>query len=203
MGRRIGILGGSFDPVHLGHVSLARDAKAQGELDEVLLVPARLQPFKQDRIPASGRDRMNMLRIALKDDPGIEPDDYELRQEGVSYTYLTLRAMQERFGEDARICFIVGTDSLLKLDTWMNSDELLRRYEYIVGSRPGYLQEEMEETARRLREEHGTRILIVENRLLDISSTEIRNRIAAGGSAADLVGEDVERYIEEYGLYRG
>ena len=126
--KRIGILGGSFDPVHIGHVALAHDALHQAGLDQVLLIPARLQPFKQNRTPASGEDRMEMLRLALEDEPAIAPDSYELEQEGVSYTYLTLRAMQERFGPDAKLYFITGADSVLMLESWMNSEELLTRY---------------------------------------------------------------------------
>ncbi|MBQ9016413.1 MAG: nicotinate-nucleotide adenylyltransferase [Firmicutes bacterium] len=200
--KRIGILGGSFDPVHEGHVGLARDALAQADLDQVLLIPARLQPFKQDRMPASGEDRMEMLRLALAQDPGIEPCSYELEQEGVSYTYRTLRAMQERFGPEAKICFITGTDSILKLDTWMNAEELLTRYSYIVGSRPGYDDTELKECVRRLEETYGTEIRIIHNAPFDISATEIRERLAAGASAEGLVPPAVLEYIREHGLYR-
>ncbi|MBQ6401638.1 MAG: nicotinate-nucleotide adenylyltransferase [Firmicutes bacterium] len=200
--QRIGIFGGSFDPVHLGHVNLAKDALNQCALDQVLLVPARLQPFKLDRQPASGSDRMNMLDLALAGEERIHPSDLELKQEGVSYTYLTLRAMQKQFGEDARLYFIVGTDSLVKLDTWMNHDELLTRYAYIVGSRPGYRDEELEEAMRRLTDRWGTEILRIENRPFDLSATEIRQRIAQGLPVTDMVGPEVEEYIRTHGLYR-
>lgn len=199
--RRIGILGGSFDPVHTGHVNLARDALEQAQLDEVLLIPARLQPFKQDRMPASGEDRMEMLRLALAEDPEINPCDYELAQEGVSYTYLTLRAMQERFGPSARLFFIIGTDSLLMLDSWMNAGELLTNYSFIVGSRPGYADEELRQKADKIRREHGTEILWIHNRRFDISATEIRERLASGASTDGLVPEPVAEYIREHGLY--
>lgn len=198
---RIGILGGSFDPVHTGHVGLARDALIQAELDEVLMIPARLQPFKQDRTPASGEDRMQMLRLALENDPKISPCSYELEHDGVSYTYLTLQAMQEKYGADSRLFFITGTDSILKLHTWMHAEELLTGYSYIVGSRPGYRDEEMKEAVRNLRETYGTEILIIHNRQIDISATEIREAIAAGRSLDGMVPPAVERYIREHGLY--
>ncbi|MBQ9059671.1 MAG: nicotinate-nucleotide adenylyltransferase [Firmicutes bacterium] len=200
--KQIGILGGSFDPVHQGHVGLARDALAQAGLDLVLLVPARLQPFKQDQMPASGEDRMEMLRLALAEDEKIEPCSYELDQEGVSYTYLTLRAMQERFGPDARIWFITGTDSILKLDTWMHAEELLSRYSYIVGSRPGYEDEDLKACVKRLKETYGTEIRVIDNEPFDISATEIREKLASGASAQGLVAPAVESYIREHGLYR-
>lgn len=199
---RIGILGGSFDPVHTGHVNLARDALEQANLDRVLVIPARLQPFKLDRMPASGEDRMEMLRLALKDEPRIQPCGYELEQEGVSYTYLTLKAMQEKFGPKARIYFIIGADSLLKLDTWMHAEELLSRYAYIVGSRPGYMDEELDRCRERLHRTYGTEIIWVHNRQFDVSSTELRQRLAEGASTGGLIPAEVETYIREHGLYR-
>lgn len=199
--RRIGVLGGSFDPVHIGHVNLARDALEQACLDEVLMIPARLQPFKLDRTPASGEDRMAMLSLALAEDPAISPCAYELEQEGVSYTYLTLDALQKRYGAESRLYFITGTDSILKLHTWMHAEELLTKYSYIVGSRPGYRDEEMKAACAHLRETYGTEILIVRNRQFDISATEIRNAAAAGRSLGGMVPPAVERYIREHGLY--
>lgn len=199
---RIGILGGSFDPVHIGHVNLARDALTQASLDQVLLIPARLQPFKQDRTPASGEDRMEMLRLALAEDPQIEPCAYELEHEGVSYTYLTLRGMQEKFGPETKLYFIIGTDSLLKLETWMESRELLTQYSYIVGSRPGYLDDELERCMNDLRERYGTEIIRIHNQRFDISATEIREALAEGKSVSGWISAPVEEYIREHGLYQ-
>lgn len=198
---RIGIMGGSFDPVHSGHVSLARDSLKQARLDRVLLIPARMQPFKLDRTPASGEDRMEMLRLALEDDPNIEPCAYELDQDGVSYTYLTMRAMRREFGEEAKLYFIIGTDSLLKLSTWKNAEELLTQYAFIVGSRPGYLEEEADACRAQLERDFGTEILPIANHLFDVSSTEIRERLAAGDDVSDLVPAPVVSYIRERGLY--
>lgn len=199
---KIGIMGGSFDPVHNGHVNLARDALAQAALDRILLVPARMQPFKLDRTPASGADRMEMLRLALADDPQIEPSSFELDREGVSYTYLTLRGMQELLGPDVKLYFIIGTDSLLKLDTWMEAEELLTKYAYIVGSRPGYEDEALVKQQKLLEEQYGTEILWIHNRTFDVSATEIREKLAAGESVAGLIPAAVEEYIRTHGLYR-
>ena len=194
-------MGGSFDPVHTGHVNLARDALVQAGLDKVYLIPARLQPFKQDRTPASGEDRMEMLRLALREDPDIEPCSYELVRDGVSYTYLTMRGMQEMF-RDAKLYFIIGTDSILKIHTWMNAEELLTGYGIIVGSRPGYLEQEMSESIDRLQRQFGTEIIRIHNRQFDISATEIRDRLSRGESAGELVPGPVTEYIREHGLYR-
>ena len=134
---KIGIFGGTFDPVHLGHVSLAEDACEQAGLKEVIMVPARIQPFKQDKHTASGHDRLRMLALEAEWNDRITVSSYELDNEGVSYTYLTLRAMQERHPDD-ELYFICGADSLLKIHTWMNADELLTSYSYIIGAWPGY-----------------------------------------------------------------
>lgn len=207
---KTGILGGSFDPVHLGHVHLALDARKNADLNEVVFVPARIQPFKQDRKVTSGEDRLAMLRLALSQYDELTVSATELEHEGVSYTYLTLRRLQEFYNEVAalkgydmaKLYFITGTDSLLKLDTWMNAPELLHNYSYIVGSRPGYLQDELEETMDYLQHEYGTEIINLPQEQMDVSSTEIRKRIADSQPLTGLVSESVERYIAEHGLYK-
>lgn len=200
--RKIGILGGSFDPVHNAHISLARHAFQQGGLDEVVMIPARIQPFKQDRVPASGEDRFNMLALAVGEDDYITVSRYELQQESVSYTYLTMRHMQEFFGEDTRLYFITGTDSFLKLDTWKNAPELLTKYAYIIGTRPGYRQDEYEEALERITSEYGTEVISMKWTEPDISATQIRKMIADGEPVDHLVPPEVNRYIKEHGLYR-
>ncbi|MBQ6495560.1 MAG: nicotinate-nucleotide adenylyltransferase [Firmicutes bacterium] len=197
---KIGIFGGSFDPVHLGHEALAEDACRQCGLTEVIMVPARIQPFKQDKKTASGEDRFRMLALVAEQDDHITVSRYELDNEGVSYTYLTLRAMQERH-PGAELYFICGADSFLKIDTWMNAEELLRNYSYIIGARPGYREDEVREQLDRLRKEYGTEVIVINNKQLDISSTEIRERLNAGERVDDLVPEPVERYIKEHELY--
>ena len=200
--RKIGILGGSFDPVHNAHISLARHAFQQGGLDEVVMIPARIQPFKQDRVPASGEDRFNMLALAVGEDDYITVSRYELQQESVSYTYLTMRHMQEFFGDDTRLYFITGTDSFLKLDTWKNAPELLTKYAYIIGTRPGYRQDEYEEALERITSEYGTEVISMKWTEPDISATQIRKMIADGEPVDHLVPPEVNRYIKEHGLYR-
>lgn len=200
--KKIGILGGSFDPVHNGHVSLAKHALIKGGLHEVVMIPARIQPFKQDRVPASGEDRFNMLALAAGKDDHITVSKFELQQDGVSYTYLTMRHMQEFFGDDTRLYFITGTDSFLKLDTWKNALELLTKYSYIIGTRPGYRQDEYEEALRRITSAYGTEVISMEWTEPDISATQIRQMIAEGKPVDDLVPTEVGRYIKEHGLYR-
>ena len=199
---KIGIMGGSFDPVHNGHIGLAEDAVTMAGMDEVIMIPAGIQPFKQDRRTESGEDRFRMLALVAGQNDHITVSRNELDCEGVSYTYLTLRRIQE-MNRNARLYFICGTDSFLKIDTWKNSRELLSNYSYIVGcDRPGYRHNELQEAIDRISRNYGTDIITIHNRQFDVSSTEIRERIAEGKSIAHLVPPAVERYIRENELYR-
>ena len=203
MKRRIGILGGTFDPVHMGHICLAEDAARQEGLDRVFFVPARLQPFKLEKHVSSGDDRLAMLRIATKGLAYAEVSEIELDSEGISYTYLTLREFRKRCGDDGEIYFITGTDAFLGIEKWMNSEELLTSYSFIVGTRPGYRQEELEECIEGLRKRYPAKIVNIENRLHDISATEIRRRIHDGRDTEGMLPPGVEEYIREKDLYIG
>lgn len=200
--KKIGVYGGTFDPVHNGHVSLAIDAVDMVSLDAVIFMPVYIQPFKQGKKLADGTDRLRMLELAAEDHPALAVSDYEMKSEGVSYTYKTLRMLKDVYEEEDKIFFLCGTDSFLKIETWMNAEELLDSYSYIVGTRPGYKEEELKETIERIRADHGTEIVKIKNRQVDVSSTLIRERAAGGLSVTGLVPEKVERYIVENGLYK-
>ena len=199
---KIGIFGGSFDPVHLGHIGLAKDALEQAGLDKVILIPAKLQPFKLDKKLTSGEDRVAMLELEIANLEGFEISRFELDQESISYTYLTLRAMQEKYGDNARLYFITGTDAFLKIDLWKNAEELLTSYSFIIGTRPGYKQQELEEFIKKIKDEYGTDVINIKNTQIDVSSTEIRDILEKNMSAEGLISPDVERYIKDNGLYR-
>ena len=199
---KIGIFGGSFDPVHLGHTGLAKDALEQAGLDKVVLIPAKLQPFKLDKKLASGTDRVSMLKLAVKDLKNVEISTYELDNDGISYTYLTLRAMQEKYGREAELFFITGTDAFLKIDLWKNAEEILSRYSFIIGTRPGYKKQELDEFIIKIKDKYGTDVINIDNTQIDVSSTEIRDLLDKNMSTEGLISADVERYIKDNGLYR-
>ncbi len=200
--RKIGIFGGSFDPVHLGHTGLADDAMQQLGLDKVVFIPAGRQPFKLDKTLTSGDARLDMLRLATEGMKGIEISSYELESEGISYTYLTMRAMQQKYGEHAKLYFITGTDAFLKIERWKNAEELLQNYAYVIGTRPGYKQEELKHCMEQVQSIYGTEIVHIDNVQIDASSTEIRQRLQWGQSVNNIISETVERYIREHGLYK-
>ena len=202
----IGIMGGTFDPVHCGHLSLAEDAFRQVPLDQILFIPAKRSPFKLSRDMASEEDRVAMLRAAAAEmGDCYRVSSIEIKREGVSYTYETLRALRREYaaeGKEDPLYFITGTDTYLNLELWRKSAEILSTTVFIVGQRPGYEDERLAEKIQYFRKTYGTRTLVIDNRELDISSTEIRQRIRAREPLAGMVPKSVEQYIYEHGLYR-
>ncbi|NLD20312.1 MAG: nicotinate (nicotinamide) nucleotide adenylyltransferase [Clostridiales bacterium] len=200
--KKIGIFGGSFDPIHYGHLGLAADAMKQVELTKVMFVPAKLQPFKLDKKMASGPDRLVMLNLALADHENFQASSFELDSEGISYTYLTLRYMQRKFGEGARLYFITGTDTFLKIEAWKEAEEMLTRYSFIIGTRPGFKKEELDACIKRVSDDYNTQVVTIHNTELDISSTEIRKSLKKGDKSTMPIPGKVGRYIKTHGLYR-
>ena len=221
---KIGIIGGTFDPVHEGHLNLALDAMEQAQLDAVWFMPAKIQPFKQDRKVTDSAQRLEMLALAIEGHPGLLVSTLEMELEGVSYTYRTLREVRRRLldermaaaaespdkqddaapqdTETDTVYFITGTDTFIKMDTWMHAEELLTENAVIVGSRPGYQDAEIERCREEFRKLYGTEVLVIRNDLLDISSTGIKQKIAGGEPITGLVPQAVEDYINRNGLYR-
>ncbi len=199
--QRIGIMGGSFDPVHNGHIALAEAARDELGLDAVYVIPAGKQPFKLNKKMTPAEDRLEMVRLACEGKKGLVASDFEIKSPEISYTKNTLDAFREKFGKDTEIYFITGTDAFIYMDTWMCGEEILRNYHIAVGTRPGYKTSELTEAAERF-EKLGASISRVENPQIDISATELRSMAEEGLPLRDYVCEAVERYIEKNGLYK-
>ncbi len=199
--RKIGILGGSFDPFHKGHLSIAKAAMKECGLSQIILLPARVQPFKVGRTMASEEDRVNMVSLIARENQNFVVSTIEAYGREVSYTYDTLQALKKQYPAD-RLYFILGTDAFLSLECWHKGTELLQEFSFIVGVRPGYRESETAETAARFESSYGTCAKILHNKVLEVSSTEIKQNIRAGKSISELVPYAVERYIHEHGLYQ-
>ncbi len=197
----IGILGGSFDPFHYGHLSIAKAALKECGLSKIILLPTKVQPFKLGKKRASEMDRVNMVRLIAKHNENFTVSTIEAFSEEVSYTYKTLQILSKEYGQD-NIHFILGTDSFLSIESWFKGEELLRTYSFIVGVRPGYKESETEEKMQYFRETYGTRVKILHNRVLEVSSTEIKENIRQGKSIRKHVPYEIERYINEHGIYK-
>ncbi len=202
--RRIGIIGGSFDPIHTGHLIIAQDAVERLKLSEVLFMPAAIPPHKQHRERVPAEDRLNMLNLAVEGDSRFSVSDLEIQRCGISYTIDTVRSLREAY-RDADLVLIIGSDTLVDLHNWYRIDELLSMCEVASFLRPG--EDSIEAIANKvqLKELHRERLLrnIIKSHRIEISSTEIRKRIAKGLSIRYLVPREVEMYIYEQNLYQG
>ncbi len=198
--RKIGFLGGTFDPIHVGHIELATYAKEQLSLDEVKLIPAYIQPFKTDRKVASSDDRLSMIYSVLKDIDGIGVSEYEMIRKGISYTYDTIVTMKQTY-TGSEIVFIMGSDSLMSIEKWHKGKELLTECSFAIGLRPTNDKAAVQKQVDMISSKYGTSIDIIEKLITPISSTEIRDNVRNGKSIRGLVDERVERYIHEQGLY--
>ncbi|HEX2693101.1 MAG TPA: nicotinate-nucleotide adenylyltransferase [Gemmatimonadaceae bacterium] len=191
---RIGVYGGTFDPPHVGHLLLAADARDALSLDRLIFVPAGAQPFKVETPPvASGQDRLEMVRLAVADDAHYVVDDAEINRRGLSYTVDTLEHLAGRHA-GAELFFLLGQDAMAGFQQWRKPERILELATLALMMRSG---------ARDLGEwQRHDRLVTVSTRRVDVSSTEIRERLRAGKSIKGFVPEGVERFIEARGLYR-
>jgi nicotinate-nucleotide adenylyltransferase len=199
--RRIGILGGTFDPPHVGHLWLATLAADAIGLDRVLFMPAAQPPHKGDRIVTNAADRLLMTRLAIAGDDLFELSAIEMERPGPSYTIDSVDDLQRLYGADADLYLVLSASSLAEIDTWREPDALLARIEWIVGPRPGTPEPDRAALVDRFGA-NAERIHLLSGPSLDVSSTGIRRRVAAGHAIRYLVPRGVEEVIVDRGLYR-
>ena len=191
---KIGLLGGSFDPVHFGHLLAAQDAYEQHHLDRLILVPAAQAPLKPNDVQSSAEDRLTMLRLATEWDRRFEISDIELRRGGVSYSVDSARHFRDQYPNDD-LFWIIGGDQLPRLHLWKDIAELCRLVEFIFLERPGFPVKAHPDLA-------GLRLHRCDGHLLAISSTELRERTRRGLSLDYFVPHKAIVYIQEHSLYR-
>jgi nicotinate-nucleotide adenylyltransferase len=200
---RLGIFGGTFDPPHVGHLLAASDAIEHLALDRLVFVPAATQPLKATRATASGADRLAMVRLTVGNDPRLEADSVELDREGLSYTVDTLREFARRFPSAERY-FLVGADVLSSFAQWRDPRTVLELASLAVLTRRaepgGRVFEHVDDDL--LGGELARRATTVPTRRIDVSSTEIRDRVRRGRSIHGFVTDAVAEYISSHGLYR-
>ncbi len=198
---KIGILGGSFNPIHTGHIELAKRALQIG-LEKIIFVPTGIQPFKYDIIPAANEDRIAMLELAVSGVSEFIISRCEIDRKGFSYTIDTLRMMRELYAGD-EIFFIIGCDAFLSIQKWMCAEELLREFSFIIGMRPGCDARELADVIADIKRSYGTTMLQIDNPMIDISSTEIRQCVRTGCWAGieNNIPEKVKEYIIEHEVY--
>ena len=197
---KIGIYGGTFNPIYTGHIHAAKQAMEFLGLDKLLMIPDRIAPHKE--IPSGSptpQQRLEMLRLAVEGEPGIEVSDMELKREGKSYTYLTVEALREEY-PDAEIYLLMGTDMFLSFHTWMNPERITAKAALAVMYRGEKGEAEKIEARKAEMEAAGVRVSLVKNDTIPISSTQLR-RLIAFGCADAFLPAGVGAYIREKGLY--
>jgi nicotinate-nucleotide adenylyltransferase len=199
---RLGVFGGTFDPVHLGHLILAEQCREQGRLDQVLFVPAARPPHKANSALAPFAQRVEMLTLAISGQPAFRVDELEKDRPGPSYTVETLEDLHRR-QPDAQLFLLVGGDTLRDLPLWYQPREIVAQVGFLVMTRPGTILPTVEQLRDKLElpAEVPLRVQVVEAPLIDIASHDLRQRARDGRSIRYLVPRAVEAYIEDKQLY--
>jgi nicotinate-nucleotide adenylyltransferase len=202
--RRVGLLGGTFDPIHYGHLVIAEEVRTVLHLAEMVFVPAGHPPHKPGRTVTEAQHRLAMLELAIASNPHFTISLVDLERPGPSYTVETLQLLRQQWGAQTAIYFVIGGDSLEDLLTWYDPAGILKQLTALVAvQRPGYeeaagYRDTLEARLPGIKQ----RLIIVQAPQLDISATDLRRRVAEGRPIKYQTPEAVERYIIEYGLYR-
>ena len=201
MGKRIGIMGGTFDPIHIGHLLIAEAAADQLCLDTVLFMPAARPPHKEDNPDrASGEDRVKMVELAIEGNDRFRLSLYEMQHQGKSFSYKTLEALRNVNPEN-ELFFIMGADSLFTFDTWVEPGKIAKAASLAACIRDHCTKDQLEEAAQSLKDRFGARVYLVDSPNIDISSTDIRKWLKAGRSVKYFVPDRVIDHIRSAGLY--
>jgi nicotinate-nucleotide adenylyltransferase len=196
--RAVGVMGGTFNPIHYGHLVTAQEALAAFDLDEVVFVPAGAPWQKTDADVAPAEDRYLMTVIATATNAKFRVSRIEIDREGPTYTKDTLRELRAQLGAGVELYFITGADGILNILTWKDPEASLREARFIAATRPGY---DLDRLEKELPEGFEDRVHVIEIPALAISSTDVRRRVREGQPITYLVPEGVARYIEKSGLY--
>ena len=187
----IGILGGTFNPIHIGHLILAEEALSKLKLDKVVFIPTYLPPHKDVEGKIKPKDRLKMVELAVEDNPAFECSSLEIDSRKMSYSIDTLKSLKKKYGEDNQLYMITGSDLLKDLFSWKDVNEIFKMSKFIVANRPGYPVEDVPE---------GVETVVITP--IEVSSEDIRRRLKEGRSIRYLVPEKVRQYRVSRGLYK-
>lgn len=199
---KIGIMGGTFDPIHNAHLMLGRQALKEYHLDEIWFMPSHNPPHKTDHRVTGTKDRCEMVKLAIAGEPRFRFSDFEISRAGNTYTAQTLKLLKEAYPKHT-FFFIVGADSLYHIESWYHPEEVMRQVTILAAGREcedAFCT--LEEQAAYLIKKYGAAIFLLHSDTMEVSSQELREREMNGGRIHNLVPENVERYIEEHGLYQ-
>jgi nicotinate-nucleotide adenylyltransferase len=199
---RYAIMGGSFDPIHFGHLAAAESVRQNLNCQKIIFIPLGNPPHKKNRILSDSIHRYTMTVLATCSNPYFEVSNIETNREGYTYTLNTITELNEYYGKEVELLFITGADALFEIETWYKVDELLKLCSFVAVTRPGYDKSMLEQKLQYLQSKYNSKIHIIDVPGLNISSTDIRERIKKGASIRYLVPEAVEQYIYKHRLFR-
>lgn len=189
--RKVGILGGTFNPIHIGHLVLAEEAKQKLGLDKIFFVPVNIPVHKEARDLLPSSERLKMVKLAIKDNPNFEAIDIEIKRKGKSYTIDTLKSLKDKYPQVDKFFFIVGSDALSYLNNWKDIDEVMKLAKFVVASRPSYLLKNLPKN-----------VLPLAIEPVDVSGFRLRQRIKNNESVRYLLPKEVNNYILKNRLYK-
>jgi nicotinate-nucleotide adenylyltransferase len=192
--KMLGVLGGTFDPIHMGHLVLTEQVREKFQLERVIFIPSASPPHKTEQKLSLAEDRFEMTKLALEGSPFFFVSDIELKREGLSYTVETLRELKELY-KDSEIYFLTGSDVLNEITTWKDPEEIYKLAKIVIGVRPGFDKFDPEN-------HFAKKSIIINITGIDISSTQIREKVRKGESIKYLVPSKVEEYIRKRNLYK-
>ena len=199
--KRVGIMGGTFNPIHLGHLIIAEAAYEAYNLDEVLFVPSGVSYMKDQSEILDAKKRVHMTGLAIEDNPHFALSTIEIDRDGNSYSYETLETLRKQ-NPNTEYFFLVGSDTLFALETWKHPEILLPSCTILVAVRDGVPMEKMQEHAKYLAEKFGGSIKLLTTPNIEISATDIRSRLAANRDVKYFVPDSVLEFIHKYDLYK-
>lgn len=196
---KLGIMGGTFDPIHLAHIYIAEEAKRQLNLDKVLFMPAGSQPLKINKNVTKASLRLEMVKEAIKGIDYFEVSDYEIKKKGMSYTYLTVENFK---APNRKVFFITGADCLMDLEMWNGVNRIFNACEFVVFTRPGYDEEKLKAQKMKIEEKYNKKVILIHVNSPNISSTMIREKIRDGKKVDNLLSKNVLNIIQKEELYK-
>jgi len=199
--KRIAVMGGTFDPIHYGHLIVAEAVRSEFKLDKILFMPVGNPPHKSDRKVTSADLRYTMTFLATMTNPYFDVSDLEINRIGYSYTIDTMTQLQKNL-KDTEIYFIVGADAVHDIFTWKEPEKLFKMCKIVAVTRPGYNKEQLYLEVEQIRKDYNGKICFFEAPSFDISSSSIRQRVNTGDTIKYMLPEEVEKYIYKLGLYK-
>ncbi|HZK33884.1 MAG TPA: nicotinate-nucleotide adenylyltransferase [Bacillota bacterium] len=200
---QLGIMGGTFDPVHLGHLIMAETARAEHCLDHVLFLPTGDPPHKKNRNLQPASERIKMLELALEGNANFSVSKIEVSRQGTTYTYDSLIQLKSIYPNVTRFSYIIGGDTLLDLRNWRSFDLIASLCDFLVFKRPGLDMQALSDEAKALKSTYKVKVCFMEGPMISLSSSEIRQKITQKKSIKYLVPDAIEEYIAKSRLYRG